>query len=71
MLMKELEYSIYWINERERIIKLKIFGFPPHEKLLGFESGANYVFARSIVNWHRFWSVGQIKSVQMGSINEK
>ena len=42
--MESFGYSGFWLDERGKIVKVKDFNTPPHVKLLGSESGANYIF---------------------------
>ena len=42
--MEKLGYSFFWLDERERVVRVHNFDSPPHEALLGSASGANYLF---------------------------
>lgn len=49
--LRDLNYQIYWIDERGRLEIVKKDNQPPHVPNLPPHSGANYLFVKSNENW--------------------
>lgn len=49
--LRDLDYQIYWIDERGRLELVKKDNQPPHVPNLPPHSGANYLFVKSNENW--------------------
>ena len=59
-LMESLEFTSFWLDERGVISKVRDKTVPPHEKLLGKENGANYLFLPKLL-------YTKLKSGEIGS----